>query len=216
MEKTQESVVRYGKKIEKMPYLMPAGRVVFASAFLVSAWREYYGFGLAADELRPKLGFFENQAKAIVALGILMKFVGGILFIFNTYVGAALLLVYQAILSPILYDFYNRDYDRDHFTVFYTKFKEFVEETTSADGGVAMSLYTSVVNEESRQKFIDQLNEIARIAISNPLFTPSDFNTLFIRFIKGVGIAAALACFIAMKHRHAVLIEKTSKKQKTN
>jgi len=40
MEKTQESVVRYGKKIEKMPYLMPAGRVVFASAFLVSAWRE--------------------------------------------------------------------------------------------------------------------------------------------------------------------------------
>jgi len=53
-----------------------------------------------------------------------MKFVGGILFIFNTYVGAALLLVYQAILSPILYDFYNRDYDRDHFTVFYTKFKE--------------------------------------------------------------------------------------------
>lgn len=41
MEKTQKpSVVKYGKKIEKMPYLMHAGRLLFASAFIVSALRE--------------------------------------------------------------------------------------------------------------------------------------------------------------------------------
>ncbi|XP_010466635.1 PREDICTED: uncharacterized protein LOC104746806 [Camelina sativa] len=218
MEQTQERVVKWGKKIEKMPHLVHSGRLIFASAFIVSAWRESSGFdlngGVAADELKPKLGFFENQAKYIVALGIAIKVLGGIFFIFNAYIGALLLLVYQAILTPILYDFYSRKFDRDHFTIFYRKFRMFVNETMSADDGVAMSLYTSIVNEESHQKFTDQLNEIARLAISNPLFTPSEFNTLFMRFIKGVGIVAALAFFIAMKHRHEVLIEKSSKKQK--
>ncbi|KAL1222668.1 hypothetical protein V5N11_002493 [Cardamine amara subsp. amara] len=218
MEETQTpSVVEYGKKIEKMPYLMHAGRFLFASAFIVSALRELHGFdlngGVAAEELRPKLGFFENQAKYIVGLGIVMKVLGGIFFIFNTYLGACLLLVYQAILSPILYDFYNRDFDRDHFTIFYTKFRAFVNETVSADDGVAMSLYSSIVNQESRQKLRDHLNEIATLAISNPLFTPSEFNTLFMRFIKGVGIVAALVLFIAMKHKHG-MFKKPSKKQR--
>uniref|UniRef100_A0A1J3F6J0 Uncharacterized protein n=1 Tax=Noccaea caerulescens TaxID=107243 RepID=A0A1J3F6J0_NOCCA len=216
MDKTQKSVVRYGEKIEKMPYLMHAGRVIFASAFIVSAWREYHGFGIAAEELRPKLGFFANQAKYIIGLGIVMKLFGGIFFIFNTYLGALLLLIYQAILSPILYDFYNRDYDRDHFNIFYTKFKAFVNETMSADDGVAMSLYNSMVNEEAQQKFCDQLNEIARLAISNPLFTPSEFNTLFMRFSKGVGMVAALVFFIAMKHKHDEMLKKPSKKHKTH
>ncbi|EOA32895.1 hypothetical protein CARUB_v10016218mg [Capsella rubella] len=221
MEQPQERVVKIGKRIEKMPYIIHAGRLIFASAFIVSALREIYGFdlnngGVAADELRPKLGFLENQAKYIVALGIVMKVLGAICFIFNAYIGALILLVYQAILSPIVYDFYSHEFDRDHFTMFYKKFQAFVNETISADGGASMSRYSSIVNEESRQKFIDQLNEIARLAILNPLFTPSEFNTLFMRFIKGIGIVAALAFFIAMKHRHEVLIEKTSKKQKIN
>jgi hypothetical protein len=216
MEKTQKSVVKYGEKIEKMPYLMHAGRLIFASAFIVSAWREYHGFGVATEELRPKLGFFANQAKYIIGLGIVMKLFGGFFFIFNTYTGALLLLIYQAILSPILYDFYNCDYDRDHFNIFYTKFKGFVNETMSADDGVAMSLYNSMVNEEAQQKFCDQLNEIARLAISNPLFTPSEFNTLFMRFSKGVGMVAALVFFIAMKHKHDELLKKPSKKHKTH
>ncbi|ESQ47520.1 hypothetical protein EUTSA_v10022215mg [Eutrema salsugineum] len=214
MDKPQKKVVAYEENTQKMSYLMHAGRLVFAFAFILSAWRDLNG-GVAVEALRPKLGFFENQAKYIVSLGIVMKVLGGILFIFNTYLGAFLLLIYQVILSPLLYDFYNRDYDRDNFSLFHTKFKAFVNETVSADDGVAMSLYKSMVNKELRQRIFVQLYEIARLAISNPLFTPSEFNTSFMRFIKVIGIVGSLVYFIAMKYKYEML-KKMSKKSKTN
>ncbi|XP_010532630.1 PREDICTED: uncharacterized protein LOC104808615 [Tarenaya hassleriana] len=216
MDKVTKPVYKFGKKIEKFPYVIDLGRVVFAAAFIVSAWQEFRGFdgngGSAAEQFRPKLGFLANQAKYLVGIGIGMKAIGGIMFIFSTYLGAFILLVYQALVSPILYDFYNHEYDKEQFNMFYTRFQEFVNETVSADGGVATNFYNVVVNDESRQKFCDQLNEIARLAISNPLFTPSDFNAAFMKFTRGVGIVGALMIFVAMKHKYDEVYKSSKQK----
>ncbi|WZZ28323.1 hypothetical protein YC2023_011724 [Brassica napus] len=56
----------------------------------------------------------------------MMKLYGGISFLSSTYPGALILLIYQAILSPVLYDLYNRgdesNYNNYHLTIFYITF----------------------------------------------------------------------------------------------
>ncbi|CDY35508.1 BnaA01g24040D [Brassica napus] len=146
----------------------------------------------------------------------MMKLYGGISFLSSTYPGALILLIYQAILSPVLYDLYNRgdesDYNNYHLTIFYITFF-YVNETLSVDNGasVAMCHHESIDQELMSQKFCDLVNEIERQANSNPLFTQSKFNTFFMPFIKGFGIIAALVFFITMKHKYGML-----KKHKTN
>ncbi|XP_010466634.1 PREDICTED: uncharacterized protein LOC104746805 [Camelina sativa] len=212
-----------------MLYFMHAGRLVLAYVFIVSAWREFHGLyldgGLAADELL-KLSLYQY----IVRLGILMRIFGGILFIFNTYLGALLLLIYQAILCPILYDLFSREIVQFQQSVqnflqnsqrfceqggvhrkLCDQISKYVNETMSPDdnGMLAECYYDSMVEEEGRQKFCNQINEIERMVISNPLLAPnemssfrwSEFNILFMKFIKGFGIVAALVCIIAMKNR---------------
>ncbi|CAF2153325.1 unnamed protein product [Brassica napus] len=234
--------------MEKMLCLIHAGRIVFAFAFIVSAWREYDDerawlvFNLNGEEAAEEyiiLGIV-MKAKYIIGLGIMMKLYGGISFLSSTYPGALILLIYQAILSPVLYDLYNRgdesDYNNYHLTIFYITFF-YVNETLSVDNGasVAMCHHESIDQELMSQKFCDLVNEvikshyfyyhtidyiifwitfflqIERQANSNPLFTQSKFNTFFMPFIKGFGIIAALVFFITMKHKYGML-----KKHKTN
>ncbi|KAG2247101.1 hypothetical protein Bca4012_089934 [Brassica carinata] len=104
--------------MEKMLCLIHAGRIVFSFAFIVSAWREYDDertwlvFNLNGEEAAEEyiiLGIV-MKAKYIIGLGIMMKLYGGISFLSSTYPGALILLIYQAILSPVLYDLYNRGY----------------------------------------------------------------------------------------------------------
>ncbi|XP_010488366.1 PREDICTED: uncharacterized protein LOC104766225 [Camelina sativa] len=221
-----------------MLYFMHAGRLVLAYVFIVSAWREFHGLyldgGLAADELL-KLSLYQY----IVRLGILMRIFGGILSIFNTYLGAFLLLIYQAIVCPILHDLFSSELVQfqqsvKNFLQNAQRFceqggvqrklcdqisKYYVNETMSPDDNeiLATCYYDSMVEEQGRQKFCNQINEIERMVISNPLLAPnemssfiwSEFNILFMKFIKGFGIVAALVCIIAMKHRF-------STKRKTN
>ncbi|KAL0718914.1 hypothetical protein Bca4012_068237 [Brassica carinata] len=201
--------------MEKMLRLIHAGRFVFAFAFIVSAWREY-------DDERTWLVFNlngEEAAEEYIILGIVMK------------------LIYRAILSPVLYDLYNRGHIQfrqsyQHFLQishrtceevglsdarhrkFCDQISEYVNETLSADNGVceAMCHHESIIDqEELSQKLCDLINEIERKAKSNPLFTQSKFNTFFMPFMKGFGIIAALVFFITMKHKYGML-----KKHKTN
>lgn len=53
-----------------------------------------------------------------------MKGLGGLLFIFGSSLGAYLLLLHQAIVTPILYDFYNYDVDKTEFAQLFVKFTE--------------------------------------------------------------------------------------------
>ncbi|KAF8050020.1 hypothetical protein N665_2064s0004 [Sinapis alba] len=228
--------------MEKMLRLIHAGRLVFAFLFIVSAWREYYDertwlvFNLNGEEAAEEyiiLGIV-MKAKYIIGLGIMMKLYGGVSFLSSTYPGALILLIYQAILSPILFDLYNRGYIQfrqsyQHFLQtshrtceelrlrnarhrkFCDQIIEYVNETVSADNRVAMCYHHSIVQEEMNQKLCDQINEIERQASSMPLFTQSKFNTFFFPFIKGFGIVAALVFFITMKRKHGML-----KKHKIN
>ncbi|XP_048593727.1 uncharacterized protein LOC125577062 [Brassica napus] len=92
----------FGENMEKMLCLIHAGRIVFAFAFIVSAWREYDDerawlvFNLNGEEAAEEyiiLGIV-MKAKYIIGLGIMMKLYGGISFLSTTYPGA-LILVYQ-------------------------------------------------------------------------------------------------------------------------
>ncbi|OMO95517.1 HR-like lesion-inducer [Corchorus olitorius] len=107
-----------------MGFVSFAGRVFFASIFILSARQMFNEYGVdggpAAKELMPKLELAKNhissllnvdlpdiEVKHIVGAFIALKGLGGILFVFGHGFGAFLLAGYLAISTPILHDFYN-------------------------------------------------------------------------------------------------------------
>ncbi|OAY55604.1 uncharacterized protein LOC110611379 [Manihot esculenta] len=124
-----------------MAFVSFVGRVLFASLFILSAWHEFNEFGddggLVARSLAPKFKIFSRhvsshagfqvppvEMKHAVATAIAMKGIGSLLFIFGSSLGAYLLLLHQAIVTPILYDFYNYDADKEEFNQLFTKFTQ--------------------------------------------------------------------------------------------
>ncbi|XAR57390.1 hypothetical protein NMG60_11025522 [Bertholletia excelsa] len=124
-----------------MAFLSFLGRVLFVSVFILSAWQEFNEFGVdggpAAKSLRPKFNVFRKHVSAhtglqvppveikyLVAAAIAMKGLGSLLFIFGSSLGAYLLLLHQALATPILYDFYNYDVDKKEFAVLFVKFTQ--------------------------------------------------------------------------------------------
>ncbi|XP_059448486.1 uncharacterized protein LOC132179739 isoform X1 [Corylus avellana] len=124
-----------------MAFVSFVGRVLFASVFILSAYQEFNDFGVdggpAAKYLRPKFSAFSNhvktqtglqvpevQIKQLVAAAIALKGIGGLLFIFGSSLGAYLLLLQQAIATPILYDFYNYDVEKKEYTQLFLKFTQ--------------------------------------------------------------------------------------------
>ncbi|KAM7278377.1 hypothetical protein ACFE04_005511 [Oxalis oulophora] len=103
------------------------GRLLFASLFILSARQMFNDFGTdggpAAKELISKLNVTNNHlsnfglgvklnldadtVKYVVATSVFLKGFGGFLFVFGSNFGAYLLIIYLAITSPILFDFYN-------------------------------------------------------------------------------------------------------------
>ncbi|XP_031488345.1 uncharacterized protein LOC116256200 [Nymphaea colorata] len=117
------------------------GRVLFSSVFILSAWQMLNEFGTdggpAVKQFSPKYNLFKGhvtnslgvqlppvEIKHLVAAAIALKGVGGILFIFGSSFGASLLLIYLAIATPILHDFYNYDIEKPQFM---PAFSEFVQ-----------------------------------------------------------------------------------------
>uniref|UniRef100_A0A1D1Z0K9 Universal stress protein E n=1 Tax=Anthurium amnicola TaxID=1678845 RepID=A0A1D1Z0K9_9ARAE len=124
-----------------MGFVSFVGRVLFAAVFLLSAYQEFNEFGAdggpAAKAFKPKfdlvskhlhthLGFVvpEIEMKHIVAGTIALKGLGGVLFIFGSTLGATLLAIYLALVTPIVYDFYNYDIEKPEFVQLFVKFTE--------------------------------------------------------------------------------------------
>lgn len=93
--------------------------------------------GPAAKSLEPKFHIFSKhvlshtgvqvpdvEIKYLVAAAIALKGIGGLLFIFGSSFGAYLLLLHQALATPILYDFYNYDADKKEFGQIFIKFTQ--------------------------------------------------------------------------------------------
>ncbi|MQM20079.1 hypothetical protein Taro_053094 [Colocasia esculenta] len=124
-----------------MGFVSFVGRVLFASVFLLSAYQEFNEFGAdggpAAKSFKPKfdlvaghahthLGFQvpEIEIKDIIAGTIALKGLGGLLFIFGSSLGATLLALYLALVTPIVYDFYNHDIEKPEFVQLFVKFTQ--------------------------------------------------------------------------------------------
>ncbi|KAE9453051.1 hypothetical protein C3L33_15052, partial [Rhododendron williamsianum] len=130
-----------------MAFVSFLGRVLFASVFILSAWQEFNEFGIdggpAGKSLTPKFDIFtkhvsvqtglqvpEVEIKYLVATAIGVKALGSLLFILGSSLGAYLLLLHQAIATPLLYDFYNYDVDKKEFAQLFIKAWHF--------GGIAL------------------------------------------------------------------------------
>ncbi|KAG9133069.1 hypothetical protein Leryth_023979 [Lithospermum erythrorhizon] len=117
------------------------GRLLFVSVFVLSAYQEFSEFdvdgGPAAKALGPKFHVFSKhlsthsgfevpkvEMKYLVMGAIVMKGIGSLLFLAGISLGAYQLLLQQAILTPILYDFYNYDVDKKEFTQLFVKFTQ--------------------------------------------------------------------------------------------
>ncbi|KAG8373157.1 hypothetical protein BUALT_Bualt12G0141900 [Buddleja alternifolia] len=102
------------------------GRVLFASIFILSAWQMFNEFGddggPAAKEWAPKLALVKKHidgiigknnlhidARTFVAACIVLKGLGGLLFVLGSGFGAYLLIYYLILTTPLLHDFYNHD-----------------------------------------------------------------------------------------------------------
>ncbi|XP_072955167.1 uncharacterized protein [Typha angustifolia] len=124
-----------------MGFVSFAGRVLFASVFLLSAYQEFNEFGVdggpAAKALRPKFNIFVKhvtshlgvavpniEMKHVIAATITLKGLGGLLFIFSSSFGAYLLLLYLAFITPVVYDFYNYDIEKSEFVQLFIKFTQ--------------------------------------------------------------------------------------------
>ncbi|CAN4091837.1 unnamed protein product [Withania somnifera] len=62
--------------------------------------------------------------KHLVLGALIMKSLGSLLFVFGSSLGALLLVLHQAIATPVLYDFYNYDTDKKEFAQLFVKFTQ--------------------------------------------------------------------------------------------
>ncbi|KAL8210269.1 hypothetical protein R6Q57_007001 [Mikania cordata] len=108
------------------------GRLLFASLFILSAWQMFNDFGSdggpAAKELAPKISSIQRylvtnigdgvpkiDVKHVVLASMVLKGVGGILFVFGSTTGAYLLIYYLLLITPLLHDFYHYEMDDSRF-----------------------------------------------------------------------------------------------------
>ncbi|OVA09166.1 HR-like lesion-inducer [Macleaya cordata] len=124
-----------------MGFISFAGRVLFASVFILSAWQDFNEFGVdggpSAKALKPKYEVFTNhvtsnfgvqvpeiEIKHLVAAAIAFKGIGGVLFIFGSSLGAYLLLLHQLVASPVLYDLCNKGIDMNDCVQLFLKYSQ--------------------------------------------------------------------------------------------
>ncbi|PWZ07699.1 hypothetical protein Zm00014a_021451 [Zea mays] len=124
-----------------MGFVSFVGRVLFVAAFLLSAYQEFNEFGAdggpAAKALQPKFNVFVKnisahlgvavphiELKHVIAATIALKGLGSLLFILTSSLGAYLLLLYLALISPIVHDFYNYDTEKEEFARLFAKFTQ--------------------------------------------------------------------------------------------
>ncbi|CAH9131008.1 unnamed protein product [Cuscuta epithymum] len=124
-----------------MAFLSFIGRLLFVSAFILSAYQEFNEFGTdggpAGKTLNSKINVFTKnvathtgfqvprvEIKHIVLGLIVVKGLGSLLFVFGSSLGAYILLLHQAVVTPIIYDFYNYEADKKEFAQLFVKFSQ--------------------------------------------------------------------------------------------
>ncbi|KAK4733074.1 hypothetical protein R3W88_007335 [Solanum pinnatisectum] len=117
------------------------GRLLFVSVFVLSAYQEFNDFGVdggsAAKALKPKFDVLSKhvathtgfevlhvEMKHLILGALIMKSLGSLLFVFGSSLGAIILVLHQAIATPVLYDFYNYDVDKKEFAQLFVKFTQ--------------------------------------------------------------------------------------------
>ncbi|KAG6485517.1 hypothetical protein ZIOFF_054077 [Zingiber officinale] len=141
-----------------MGFMSFAGRVLFASVFLLAAYQEFSEFGVdggpAAKALKPKFDLLMKhvsshfgcsaphvQMRHIVAGLIFLKGLGGLLFIFSSSFGAYLLILFLAFTTPVIYDFYNYDIEKPEFMQLFSKFIQVISSILCALVGSIVGHY---------------------------------------------------------------------------
>ncbi|XP_047315506.1 uncharacterized protein LOC124919325 [Impatiens glandulifera] len=117
------------------------GRLLFASIFILSARQMYNDLGTndspSAQQFAPKLavlqGFLNTKfgdeaiqidVNLLVAAAIVLKGLGGFLFVFGSTFGAYLMVYYLAFTTPVLFDFYKYSYGGDKFNYLLEEFMQ--------------------------------------------------------------------------------------------
>ncbi|MQM01879.1 hypothetical protein Taro_034638, partial [Colocasia esculenta] len=83
-------------------------------------------FDIALRHVHTHLGFKvpEIEIQHVIAGTIALKGLGGLLFILSSRLGASLLALYLAFVTPIVYDFYNYDSEKPQFAQLFVKFTQ--------------------------------------------------------------------------------------------
>eukprot|EP00245_Coleochaete_scutata_P016801 TRINITY_DN799_c0_g1_i1.p1 TRINITY_DN799_c0_g1~~TRINITY_DN799_c0_g1_i1.p1 ORF type:complete len:163 (-),score=29.19 TRINITY_DN799_c0_g1_i1:491-979(-) len=125
-----------------MGFLAFLGRVLFAAVFVFGAIQKIQDFrtdgGLAAEAMAPKIEAFRAHFKAnlnselprienthLLMGAIALEGLGGLLFVLGgslAVLGAYLLLIFLAMVTPVMHDFYNYAPSDPHFIVEFDRF----------------------------------------------------------------------------------------------
>ncbi|KAL1192724.1 hypothetical protein V5N11_004840 [Cardamine amara subsp. amara] len=204
MDVVQRKVNNLGRKVASFPYVETIGRALFASSFFLSAWHDYMelrsNWEGTEDYWRPKFGYSGEQIKHLMTVSIIVRTLGGLIFIYGSFFGAFLLLIYQGIATMIHHDFYNHRIDTEEFGLLYIKFKRILNETVSYEA--AYNFYKSDFDQQQIEQVKSKFQELADHAVTNPaLFGRKDFVRQILSFIKALAVIGALLFFVAMKHK---------------
>ncbi|EOA32292.1 hypothetical protein CARUB_v10015554mg [Capsella rubella] len=205
MDVVQRKVNTFGRKVASFPHIDAIGRTLFASSFFLTSWNDYMelksNWEGGDDYWRPKLGYSGDQIKHLMIVSIIVKTLGGLIFIYGSFFGAFLLLMYQGIATMIHHDFYNHRIDTEEFGLLYHKLKRILNETVSYE--TAYNFYKSDFDQQQIEQVKSKFRELADHAMTNPaLFGQNnEFVRQFLSFLKGLAVVGALLFFVDMKHR---------------
>ncbi|KAG7578369.1 HR-like lesion-inducer [Arabidopsis thaliana x Arabidopsis arenosa] len=204
MDVVQRKVNKFGRKVASFPHVETIGRALFASSFFLSAWHDYMeliaNWKGTEDYWSPKFGYSGDQIKHLMTVSIIVRTLGGLIFIYGSFSGAFLLLMYQGIATMIHHDFYNHRIDTEEFGLLYLKLKRILNETLSYD--TAYNFYKSDFDEQQIEQVKSKFRELADHAMTNPaLFGHNEFLRRLLSFVKGLAVVGALLFFLDMKHR---------------
>eukprot|EP00270_Netrium_digitus_P010899 TRINITY_DN3419_c0_g1_i1.p1 TRINITY_DN3419_c0_g1~~TRINITY_DN3419_c0_g1_i1.p1 ORF type:complete len:152 (+),score=25.03 TRINITY_DN3419_c0_g1_i1:156-611(+) len=103
-----------------MGFAVFLGRVFFSALFISSAWQKNNDFNAYVNSFDEKFFLFKGHVqnifgvllaefmlKALLRTLVVLEGVGGSLFTLGSSIGAYFLLIFLAISTPLMHDFYN-------------------------------------------------------------------------------------------------------------
>ncbi|CAH2052958.1 unnamed protein product [Thlaspi arvense] len=124
----------------------------------------------AGDYWRPEFGYSGDQIKHLMAVSIIGKTLGGLIFIYGSFFGAFLLLLHQGIATMIHHDFYSHRIDIEELGLLYLKFKKDPERCRTMPHKTSTKTLTSSKIEKAISKFREILNETMSYDTANSFY----------------------------------------------